>query len=45
MPGDIVTVSMLGDADGNLPGGFAVLDAPTHPALLTATTARGRRRG
>lgn len=27
MPGDIVTVSMLGDADGNLPGGFAVLDA------------------
>jgi selenium-binding protein 1 len=27
MPGDIVTISMLGDADGNLPGGFAVLDA------------------
>ena len=27
MPGDIVTVSMLGDAEGNLPGGFAVLDA------------------
>jgi selenium-binding protein 1 len=27
MPGDIVTVSMLGDADGNLPGGLAVLDA------------------
>jgi selenium-binding protein 1 len=27
MPGDIVTVSMLGDSDGNLPGGFAVLDA------------------
>ncbi|MBV9004554.1 MAG: selenium-binding protein [Solirubrobacterales bacterium] len=27
MPGDIITISMLGDADGNLPGGFAVLDA------------------
>jgi methanethiol oxidase len=29
MPGDIVTISMLGDADGNTPGGFAVLDART----------------
>ena len=27
MPGDIVTISMLGDRDGNLPGGFAVLDS------------------
>jgi selenium-binding protein 1 len=27
MPGDIVTISMLGDADGNAPGGFAILDA------------------
>ncbi len=27
MPGDIVTVSMLGDGFGNLPGGLAVLDA------------------
>jgi selenium-binding protein 1 len=27
MPGDIVTVSMLGDAEGNAPGGFAILDA------------------
>jgi methanethiol oxidase len=27
MPGDIVTISMLGDAEGNAPGGFAVLDA------------------
>src|SRR6201994_4335546 len=27
MPGDIVTISMLGDADGNSPGGFAVVDA------------------
>ena len=27
MPGEIVTISMLGDADGNSPGGFAVLDA------------------
>jgi selenium-binding protein 1 len=27
MPGEIVTISMLGDADGNSPGGFAMLDA------------------
>ncbi len=27
MPGEIVTISMLGDAEGNLPGGFGVLDA------------------
>ena len=27
MPGDIVTVSMLGDENGDAPGGFAVLDA------------------
>jgi methanethiol oxidase len=27
MPGDIITISMLGDADGNSPGGFAILDA------------------
>jgi selenium-binding protein 1 len=27
MPGDIVTISMLGDANGDTPGGFAVLDA------------------
>jgi selenium-binding protein 1 len=27
MPGDIITISMLGDADGNAPGGFAVIDA------------------
>lgn len=27
MPGDIITISMLGDADGDGPGGFAVLDA------------------
>jgi selenium-binding protein 1 len=27
MPGDIVTISMLGDANGDLPGGFAVLDS------------------
>src|SRR3954465_10060231 len=26
-PGDIVVMSMLGDAEGNLPGGFAVLDS------------------
>ncbi len=29
MPGDNVVVSMLGDADGNGAGGFAVLDAQT----------------
>jgi selenium-binding protein 1 len=29
MPGDNVVISMLGDADGNGPGGFAVLDAKT----------------
>ena len=33
MPGDIVTISMLGDADGNLPGGFAVLDARDFSVL------------
>jgi len=33
MPGDIVTVSMLGDADGNLPGGFAVLDSKDFSVL------------
>jgi selenium-binding protein 1 len=27
MPGDIITVSMLGDRDGDLPGGLAVIDA------------------
>jgi methanethiol oxidase len=27
MPGDIITISMLGDADGNTPGGLAVIDA------------------
>ena len=27
MPGDNITIWMLGDADGNAPGGFAVLDA------------------
>src|ERR1700722_14192987 len=27
MPGDIITISMLGDADGNNPGGFAIIDA------------------
>ena len=29
MPGDNIVVSMLGDADGNGAGGFAVLDAKT----------------
>jgi len=33
MPGDIVTISMLGDVDGNLPGGFAVLDAKDFSVL------------
>ena len=29
MPGDNIVISMLGDADGNGAGGFAVLDAKT----------------
>ena len=29
MPGDNIVISMLGDADGNGAGGFAVLDAQT----------------
>ena len=33
MPGDIVTISMLGDTEGNLPGGFAVLDAKDFSVL------------
>ncbi|HKC73205.1 MAG TPA: selenium-binding protein SBP56-related protein, partial [Chloroflexota bacterium] len=33
MPGGIVTISMLGDAEGNAPGGFAVLDASTFEVL------------
>jgi len=33
MPGDMVTISMLGDADGNAPGGFAVLDAKDFSVL------------
>jgi selenium-binding protein 1 len=33
MPGDIVTISMLGDSEGNLPGGFAVLDAKDFSVL------------
>jgi methanethiol oxidase len=33
MPGDKITVSMLGDRDGNLPGGFAVLDAKDFSVL------------
>ena len=41
MPGDIVTISMLGDADGNTPGGFAVLDARdfSSPSAGSATPA------
>jgi selenium-binding protein 1 len=33
MPGDIVTISMLGDSDGNLPGGFAMLDSKDFSVL------------
>ncbi|HEX8918856.1 MAG TPA: selenium-binding protein SBP56-related protein [Chloroflexota bacterium] len=33
MPGDIITISMLGDREGNLPGGFAVLDAKNFDVL------------
>jgi len=33
MPGDIITVSMLGDENGDLPGGFMVLDAKDFSVL------------
>ncbi len=33
MPGDIVTVSMLGDENGDAPGGFMVLDAHDFSVL------------
>jgi methanethiol oxidase len=33
MPGEIVVVSMLGDAHGDTPGGFAVLDAANFDVL------------
>ena len=33
MPGEIVVVSMLGDADGGTPGGFVVLDASSFDLL------------
>src|SRR4029079_805890 len=33
MPGDIVTISMLGDKDGNSPGGFAVLSSKDFSVL------------
>jgi selenium-binding protein 1 len=33
MPGGIITLSMLGDAAGNAPGGFAVLDAQDFSVL------------
>jgi selenium-binding protein 1 len=33
MPGEIVVVSMLGDANGDAPGGFAVLDAKNFDIL------------
>lgn len=33
MPGEIVVMSMLGDRDGNSPGGFAVLDAKNFDVL------------
>ena len=33
MPGEIVVVSMLGDSNGDTPGGFAVLDASTFDLL------------
>ena len=33
MPGGIITMSMLGDAEGDAPGGFAMLDASTFEVL------------
>jgi methanethiol oxidase len=41
MPGGIVTISMLGDRDGNLPGGFAVLDGKTFDVLGRWETDKG----
>ena len=44
MPGDNVVVSMLGDADGNGAGGFAVLDAKTFEVKAAGRTAARSRR-
>src|ERR671932_386500 len=43
MPGDIITISMLGDWGGDLPGGFAVLDARTFDVLADWEHAKGDR--
>src|ERR671937_468668 len=43
MPGDNVVVSMLGDADGNGSGGFAVLDAHTFDLDDVGAGRYGRR--
>jgi methanethiol oxidase len=44
MPGGIVVLSMLGDRDGNLPGGFAVLDAGTFEVVGRWERDRGEQR-
>ena len=44
MPGGIVVISMLGDADGDAPGGFAVLDAHTFEVLGRWERDRGEQR-
>ena len=44
MPGDNVVISMLGDADGNGAGGFAVLDAKTFEVKGAGRTAAKRPR-
>jgi methanethiol oxidase len=41
MPGDIVTISMLGDENGDLPGGFAVLDSKDFSVLGRWETDKG----
>ncbi|HEX6972308.1 MAG TPA: selenium-binding protein SBP56-related protein, partial [Limnochordia bacterium] len=41
MPGNIVVISMLGNAEGELPGGFAVLDAKTFEVLGRWETDKG----
>ena len=41
MPGDIIVMSMLGNAEGELPGGFAVLDARTFEVLGRWETEKG----
>ena len=44
MPGDVVVMSMLGDRNGDAPGGMAVLDAKTFDVLGRWESGNGSRR-